>query len=177
MSTLLCWLKSCANSLDWSLKEIRSQTVSWLSSRRRWSFKPITTLRKTTNTTPATPATIAIIALSDKSSTSDVSIGVAGLLVVVSTERIQGASLLSSQYTADASIFDVQQWSAAVLLMLTQSLSPQKSHTSGQQMVPISFSIPARPFEQLNGIPSASNRNVEHAYRVTDGGIFNRNGI
>lgn len=121
---------------------------------------------------PAAPAAIAIIVLPDKSSTSDVAVGIAGLLVAVTTEIIQGASLLSSQYTPDASMFDVQQLSAVMLSMVPQSVPPQKSHTSRQQTVPISFSIPARPFEQLNRVPSAINRNVAHTYRVTDGGIL-----
>ena len=72
------------------------------------------------------------------------------LLESLSLEIIHGALLLSAQYTPESSIFDAQQSSAVVPLILPQPGPPQKPQTSRQQTVPISFSTPARPLGQLD---------------------------
>lgn len=69
-----------------------------------------------------------------------------GLLLLASTERMQGASLPSSQYTSEARMFDSQQ-SSAVPPAAEQPGPPQKSHTSAQHTVPISCSTPLEQFD------------------------------
>jgi len=81
-----------------------------------------------------------------------VAVGVAGLLVVPE-ERIQGASLLTLQYTPDSTMLPAQQSSALVPGIEPQPLPPQKSHTSRQQTVSMAFSTPTRPLEQVEFVP------------------------
>ena len=75
---------------------------------------------------------------------------------VVSIKRIQGVSTPSMQYTPDSTMLETQQSSAVVPGMLSQSLPPHTPHASGQHTVPITFSTPLRPLEQLDGVKPVS---------------------
>ena len=79
-----------------------------------------------------------------------------GTGVFVLFTRIQGASSPSTQYTPESMMLPAQQSSAVVPGMLAHPAPPQNSHVSGQQTVPIPFSTPLRPLEQLDGAISAS---------------------
>ena len=100
---------------------------------------------------------------------TDVAMGVAGLLVVPE-ERIQGASLLTLQYTPDSPMLPAQQSSALVPGIEPQPLPPQMPHTSRQQTVFMAFSTPTRPLEQVVSVSSAGKRvDRKEIARVTRG--------